>query len=169
MRKPFMLSVAMVISFLLGALQPAVADNRLNEGFTYTDPNFNCTYGRADLRHDTSNYNGFARVVSKILLDNPTTGKIVCGDFYARPGGYISAKIQYYKWNGSAWAFCAATSTYYNNTNNSTFDLTEGTHPKGSPICGNGSYAVENVGYVSVNGTWYGGAVRTQQGHNIPW
>jgi hypothetical protein len=163
-----LLSVIMVLSFVLGAAQTVSADNRLNEGFTYKSADFNCTYGRTDLIHDTTAYHGWARVISKIVLDNPTTGKIICGDFSPVPGGYMRLKIQYLKWNGSIWGFCGETPTYYNNVNASEFNLTEGNHPNGSAPCGAGSYSVQGVGAVLVNGTWYGGPIQTLPGHNLP-
>ena len=118
-----------------------------------------CTWVRAEVSHGAYDSGYFK-------ADTESDWNILqadCQGSMNRPAGYISARIQVYKWNGTSWALCTQLPTRYNSgtanklVTSRTYALTP---------CGPGSYRAGSVGYV-YNGAWNGGRVVTDTWHNL--
>lgn len=78
------------------------------------------------------------------------------GDNYVnRPAGSLAARIQVFKWSGSAWNVCVDSNWFYSGSTTSSFGgwYTYGTQPP----CGAGYYGTIGYGY-QYNGAWKGGS-----------
>ena len=148
-RKRVRLTAAVVGVLLACTLAtPAQAHTVYSATYTYQS-SFLCVYNYSGI--DGANAGGHyeGRIRSKQV--DFTTGTW-CANDYTRPAGYIRQLLQTWRYDGTDWHVCAATSWISNPSSTNTIVADLG--PDAHPPCGAGYYQLLHWGQIA-NGNWY--------------
>lgn len=150
----------MAMMLLLGNATGAVADYVYEQGRTHSSST-SCTDTRAETSHG-SNGGGYWRADAISLYVGHVFGwgDLHCARNWDRPGGYLRAADQAYKWDSSQgkWVLCADTGWKYNTKTADRF-IYSVNYGSSTPPCGSGYYGNHGWGQLKNNGKWYGGVI----------
>lgn len=141
-----------VVGLLAGAAKPSLAHQVFESQFSYYTPNSHCTWTGSI--NDHTKIEG--QVESKQWVNVGGYGEACAGALQRSPGN-IKVKLNVFqKTSTTSWGLCWATVEVFNSA--TTYRVV-GVNQSPPNQCGAGTYRVEALGHVNVNGVWYGGPV----------
>lgn len=148
------LVLSVAIGFVLGATRPSLAHLIDESQFTYWTADSNCTHGR--IIQDHTHVDG--RVESHAGINGGGYGEYCAGTLLRSPDN-IKVRVNILKKTSTgSYGWCWGTVYVYNSATAYGAQAVNYGVPN---QCGSGTYRVEGEGYVNVNGSWYGGVVRS--------
>ncbi|GEM_PF-6754636 len=119
------------------------------EGYVWEDGNGKCVFARSSIWESSGD-------IYLKILNNPRKewSFVDCAVGWEQPTSWIRVRNQLYRWDGSAWDYCASSDWFYNSYPTTEYEVTSSAD---GGICGAGDYANIAGAQIFHNYTWVGG------------
>lgn len=149
-------SLALALGLVLTMAPPASAHVVREEHWTHWSQD-TCQRTGSEINHGSGG--GQVRGESKAwrTLRVPGFGSYPCAEYYIRPPGGHTAKVDTFVYVNGQWVLCTATAWHYNNQSTWSYAI-QSSHGS-QPPCGAAWYGTNAHTFHNNNNQWYGGTV----------